>query len=569
MVIFKCKRYLNIVMDYKKLVDVYLELEKTSKRLEKIEIVSGLLQRCGSDELVNVVCLLQGRVFPLYDERKIGMSSRLVLKVISHVSGVFVSEVEKMWKNIGDLGSVAERLLMKGRQMALAHKKLDVRNVFDNIRKLTEMQGAGAVNRKIGLVAELLNNATPEEARFIVRTVLGELRVGVADGVLRDAIARAYGIDARDVEKSFDILVDYADVAQRAREGKFGTLCLGVGKPFRVMLSIKVDTIEEAFKAVGKPALLEFKLDGFRVQIHKDSKEIKLFTRRLENVTQQFKEVLPLIEKYVKARECILDSEFVGYDSKTGRYLPFQHISQRIKRKYDIDTIAKKIPVEVNVFDIVHYNGKDLMDVPQNERRSILEKIIKEHGKKIVLTKKLVAEDEKKAMLFFKEALRLGHEGLMIKNLRGIYQPGKRVEGWVKLKNIREPLDLVIVKAEWGEGKRVQWLTSYTVACKDGDGFIEVGKVSTGVKEKYEGLTYKEMTGLLKRYIISEKGKEVVLKPAVVIEVAYEEIQKSPTYSSGFALRFPRVLRNRTDEKSINDINTLKDIGRFYRQQKK
>ena len=556
-------------MDYSELVEVYLALEKTSKRLEKIDIVSELIKKCRKDELTIIIHLLEGRVFPDYDERKIGMSSRLILKVISNAAGVHINEVEKLWRKKGDLGIVAEELMKNKKQTTLAQRKLEVKKVFDNIRKLAELEGEGTVNRKISLIAELLTSAKPSEARFIVRTVLDELRIGVAEGVLRDSIARAYGLGAADVEKSFNVLVDYGEVALRAMEGKLKKLNLVVGRPLRVMLSIKVDGIKEAFEAVGKPALLEFKLDGFRVVINKKGKDVSLFTRRLENVTKQFKETVSIINEYVKAKSCILDSEFVGYDPKSRRYLPFQNISQRIKRKYDIEAVAKKLPVEINVFDVLHLNGKDLMHIEQEKRRDILEEIIKESKRKIVVTKKLVTADEKRAMKLFDEALALGHEGLMIKNLKSIYQPGRRVGGWVKLKNVLEPLDLVITKCYFGEGKRAGWLTSYTLSCKEGDKLLEVGKVSTGVKEKGEGFTYKKMTKMLRPFIKKQQGQEAIAEPKVIIEVGYEEIQKSPTYSSGFALRFPRFIRDRTVEKKLQDINTLEDIKRLYKQQQK
>ncbi|MFH1592457.1 MAG: ATP-dependent DNA ligase [Candidatus Woesearchaeota archaeon] len=557
-------------MDYSKLVEVYLELEKTSKRLEKVDIISDLLKNCGKDDLIRIVRLLQGRVFPLYDERKIGMSSRLILKVIGQSAGVSVSDVEKLWRKKGDLGDVAEELLKHKKQTTLAQRKLDVQKIFDNIRKLTEMEGEGTVNRKIGLIAELLTSARPVDARFIVRTVLDELRVGVAEGVLRDSIAKAYGFDANDVEKTFDVLVDYGEVAEKAKEGKLRKLSLEVGRPLRVMLSIKVDDVGEAFKAVGKPALCEQKIDGFRVQIHKKGKEVKLFTRRLENVTKQFKETVSVINEHVKANECILDSEFVGYDPKTKKYLPFQNISQRIKRKYNIESVAKKFPVVINVFDVLHYNGEDLVNEEQEKRRELLEKIVKERKWKFVLTDKLVTDNEKKAMKFFKESLKEGHEGLMIKNLKGVYQPGRRVSGWVKLKNVLEPLDLVIIGAEWGSGKRAGLLSSFVLGCKHGNEFLECGMLGTGIKEKSEeGVSFKELTKLLKPLVVKEEGRKVKIKPKVVIEVGYEEIQKSLTYSSGFALRFPRLLRLRFMEKSPRDTNTLEDIKKFYKQQRK
>ena len=229
--------------------------------------------------------------------------------------------------------------------------------------------------------------------------------------------------------------------------------------------------------------------------------------------------------------------------------------------------MAGKFPVELDLFDVLYYNGKNLMDAELSERRKILEGIVKEKKKEIVLTKKLVTDDKKKADEWFKKILKLGFEGVMAKNLESKYRPGRYVGGWMKLKSTLEPLDLIIVKAEFGEGKRAGWLTSYTVACKSGDRLLDVGKVSTGVKEKTEGLTYKEMTRVLKPLIEKQKGKEAEIKPKVIIEVGYEEIQKSPTYSSGWALRFPKVLQLRAD-KPLSEISDLKLIKKIYNYQR-
>ena len=333
------------------------------------------------------------------------------------------------------------------------------------------------------------------------------------------------------------------------------------------MLAVLVGNIEEAFEAVGKPAQFENKLDGFRIQVHKSNK-IKIFTRNLEDVTKQFPDIVRCIKENIKAKNFILDCEAVAYDIKNKKHLPFQNLSQRIKRKYDIDELSKKFPVQINVFDLIYYNNTTLMKVPLKERRIILERIVNEKKDKIVLTNKIITDDEKKAEKFFKDTLKQGDEGIMVKNINSNYIPGRYVDGWVKLKNILEPLDLVIVKAEYGDGKRSKWTTSYTVACKSGDNLLEVGKVSTGVKEKTEGLTYEEMTKLLKPLILNEKGKEVTVKPKIIIEVGYEEIQKSINYNSGFALRFPRCRRIRNNEKSLSEINTIKDVEKIYNSQR-
>jgi len=342
-----------------------------------------------------------------------------------------------------------------------------------------------------------------------------------------------------------------------------------VGIPLKVMLALKVKDIDEGFERCGKPAEFEFKYDGMRMQIHKDGNEIKVFTRRLEEVTEQFPEVVDHIKKYVHETKIILDSEAVGYNKKTGKYLPFQSISQRIKRKYDIHKMSEEFPVEVNVFDIINYKGKSVINEPFEERKKMIKKMIKNVPKKIKAAKSIVTANKKEVEIFYKEAIDSGNEGLIIKKLDAPYKPGARVGFMVKLKGTKENLDLVVVKAEWGEGKRSKWLSSYTLACRNNGMLLEVGKASTGLKEKREeGLSFAEMTDMLRPLINKEEGKEVTLKPKIVIEVGYEEIQKSPTYSSGYALRFPRVISLR-DDRSPDDVSTLKMIENFYNEQKK
>jgi DNA ligase-1 len=557
-------------MNYSELVRIYLELEKTTKKLEKTDIIANFLKYLNKEEIRDVIYLLEGRIFPEYDERKIGMSSRLVLKVIASSSGNNVNDVEKLWKSLGDLGRVSEQLMKKRKQMTLVRHDLTIKKVIENIRRLAEFQGEGTVDRKINLIVELLNSSTPEESRFIIGTILEELRVGVSTGLIRDALAKLFDVDVEEIEKTYNLTTDYGEVAWLLKEHGIKGLekvSLKPGIPIKSMLAILAESIGETFKALGKPAQFEEKLDGFRVQIHKD-KEIKIFTRNLEDVTKQFPEIVRYVKENVKSKNFILDGEAVSYDKKTKKHLPFQTISQRIKRKYEIYEMVKKFPIELCLFDVIYSNGRSLMNEPLIKRREILESIIKQGPGKIVLTKKLVTDDEKKAKKFFEDCLKSGNEGVMIKNINSSYVAGRYVNGWMKFKNILEPLDLVITKAEYGEGKRAKWLSSFTVSCNSKNGLLEIGKVSTGVKEKGDELTYKEMTSMLKPLIIKEGGKEVIVKPKIIIEVGYEEIQKSPFYNSGYALRFPRVLRYRGNEKTLIEINTIKDIEKIYDSQR-
>ena len=581
-------------MKYENVCEVYEALESTTKRLEKTRIIAEFLRKAKVEDLPAVVLLLQGRLFPNWDERKIGVASKLVAKAIVLTTGLSKDRIEKEWKKTGDLGTVAENLVKVKSQATLSRHELDVKKVFENLRKLATLEGAGTVDRKLKLIAELLTSATPLEARFIVRTILEVLRVGTGEGTMRDAIAWAFfekemgfmykeeDIEVEDrerynryigaVQHAYDVTNDFSAVAESAKKDGLEGLdkeAITVGKPIKVMLALKAEDIEDGLERVDRPCAVEFKYDGFRMQIHKKGAEVKIFTRRLEEVTSQFSEVVPLIRSHVKADACILDSEGVGYNPKTGRYLPFQHISQRIKRKYGIGEMASELPIEINIFDIVYHNGKSLLNENYEDRYAILKKIVKAEKKKIGLAEHIITDSRKEIEAFLQKSLKQGNEGLMLKNLKAPYKPGARVGHMVKLKPVLETLDLVVVGAEWGEGKRAKWLSSYIVACKDGDEWKEVGRVSSGLKEKEsEGVTYEEMTRELKSLVVEEKGRSVIVKPKIVIEVIYEEIQQSPSYTSGFALRFPRIISVRS-EKPASEATTLKQMENLYKKQKK
>ncbi|MEM3113388.1 MAG: ATP-dependent DNA ligase [Candidatus Pacearchaeota archaeon] len=567
-------------MKYSELCEVYEKLGRTTKRLEKINILSEFLKKLAKSKLDNqVIYFLRGRVLPDYDAREFGISNQLVIKVISKASGISVDHVVKEFNKIGDLGEVAEKLISRKKQSILYHSTLSVEKVFGNLRKIFELTGKGSVDKKISLVTDLLVNATALEAKYITRTLLNDLRIGVQDSTLREAISEAFFPGDRKerkeildkIEEVYDLTNDFALVFEAAIKGEkaFDEIEITPGKAMNVMLPVKVSDISEAFRICGKPAAIEHKYDGFRVVISKNkNNEIKLFTRRLEDVTAQFPDIIEVIKKNIKGESFIIDSEVVGYDPKTKKYKPFESISQRIKRKYHIDTLIKELPVEINAFDLIYYNGKSLVNMPFIERRKLLEKIVQEDKLKIRLAYQIITSDEKKALDFYKGALKIGEEGIMVKKLDATYKPGRRVGHMVKMKPESRDFDLVITGAMYGTGKRAGWFTSYIVSCraeeKDHEGkFLDVGMVSSGLKEKEsEGTTYEEMTKILKPLIVEEKGRIVKVKPKVVVSVTYQNIQKSPTYSSGYAMRFPRITAYRPD-RNIKDIANLKDIKKM------
>ena len=608
-------------MKYIDLVRVYEQLDSTTKRLEKTFFLASFLMKVPREDLPHVMLLIEGKAYPDWDQRKIGVASQLMIKAIAQASGNSASKVEDIWKKTGDLGLVAEKVIASKTQATLGKTDITSEKVLLNIQKLSSVDGQGSVDRKVGLIVELLSSASSVEAKYLVRTLLEQLRVGSGSGTIRDSLAYAFfphieGItDERlskikkgkklEIEKlpelqgiedysvvvpnsevlgrelynsilaviqgAYDLTSDWGKVAVAASKGisDLEKIELTLGIPIKMMLALRAETIEEALETTGVPASVEYKYDGFRIQVHKEHENIMLFTRRLENVTEQFPDVVEAVREHVKGSSFILDSEAVGFDPKTTVYLPFQSVSQRIKRKYGIDEMAKRYPVELNVFDVIAYHGKSMIAEPYEKRRKLVESMVNAKSRVILPAKQIVTSDAKQVERFYKDSLKAGNEGVMIKKLSAPYQPGARVGHMIKFKPTMENLDLVIVGAEWGEGKRSSWLSSYLVACRDGHDFKEVGRVATGFKEKEEeGVSFSQLTGLLKPLIISEKGKEVVIKPKIVIEVSYEEIQDSPTYTSGYALRFPRLFGLR-DDRSAKDCSTLEDVERLYKSQKK
>ncbi|GIU70191.1 MAG: DNA ligase [Candidatus Woesearchaeota archaeon] len=583
-------------MEYYELTKLYELLESTNKRLEKTKHIAEFIKNCTPKDIDKVILLLQGIVYPKYEDKKIGIASKMVVKALNAATGISSEEIEKYWKKTGDLGITAQELIKKKKQHTLFSQILTVEKVFNTVRKLAKIEGVGSTDLKIKMISELLTSAKPIEARYIVRLLLEDLRVGLGEGTLRDSIALAYyeikekksidieniqGLFGKDselttirdkIQEAYDISNDYSVVASTLMEKgiiSLNNIDMDVLKPLKVMLAQKVKDIKEGFERVGVPCAIEYKYDGFRMLIGKKSDKIVIHTRRLENVTKQFPDVVELVKENVKAETCILDGEAVGYDPKTKKYIPFQNISQRIKRKYDIEQLSREVPVELNIFDILYYNNNSLINESFEKRRKIIEKIIIQKDLKIKLAEQIITDNEKEAEKFYKKSLEFGNEGVMLKSLTAPYKPGSRVGYMVKLKPVMETLDLVIVGAEWGEGKRKGWLTSFTISCydEDTDEYLEIGKFGTGIKEKdEEGVSFEQLTELLKPYIIEEKGREVKIKPEIVVEIKFEEIQKSPSYNSGYALRFPRLVRIREDRRP-DESSTLRQIEEMYKKQ--
>ena len=541
-------------MEFSEIIKYLEKVESTQANLEKTEHLSKLYAEAGSD-LEDVVMLSLGRISPKWEDLDLGVSSKTLVKIISKASGRKKREVEEVWKTSGDLGDAAEEMIEGKKQQRLMSRKLTVKNVMERLRKVAEMEEEGlsqSVNqdKKQKMLADLLSSAEPEEARYLARIMLENLRIGIGEGTVRDALDDAFldGENSQEVQRAYDYSNDFRKVASATRKGleALNEIDLKLNRPVNSMLAQKVDTIEEGFETVGKPAAVDFKYDGLRAQIHLKNGEAKIFTRRLENVTEQFPDVKAYVEENIDAENCIIDSEIVGV--RDGEVIPFQQLSKRIKRKYEIEKLRNQIPVEVRPFDLI-YIEESLMSRPYKERWNELESIV-ETNENLKLVDRTVTSSEEEVNEMQQESLSQDHEGVMMKSLDAEYKPGKRVGYMVKLKPVMETLDLAVIGAQWSEGRKSGWLGRLKLGCwnEKEQEYEMVGRMSSGLTDKQ----LEEITERLKPLIESEDGRDVVLRPEVILEVEYEEIQDSPTYKSGYALRFPRLKQFRDDKEEAD-----------------
>ena len=556
-------------MEYSRLVQTYEELGETQSTLEKTDILAELFEE-SDDQLEEIVLLAMGRAFPYWKDLDLGISSKTMVKIIKESSGATEDEIEQEWKDAGDLGSAAEKIMEKGGgQQSLMQKKLTVERVVEKLDKVAKMDekslGSVSQDKKRKEVAALLNDATPKEARYIVRTFIENLRLGVGEGTVRDALAETFfdGEHAEEIQKAYNFTNDFSQVAAACREGikEVRSLEMELFRPVSSMLAKKVDTIQEGFETVEKPAAIDYKYDGMRAQIHVKGEEVKIYTRRLDDVTEQFPDVEEAVKEHIESDACIIDTEILAYDPEDGSTIPFQKLSKRIKRKYDIEKMVEEIPVEVLPFDLL-YEQETMIEEEYQDRWQRLNELVNEEEQELQLVDHDETDSVERVGELQQKSLEEGHEGIMMKNLEAEYKPGNRVGYMVKLKPTMENLDLAIVGAKWSEGERAGWLGRLFLGCYDEEAgeYKEVGKMATGLTEEQ----FQEMTDKLEPLITNEEGRKVDVKTEVIVEVEYEEIQESPNYSSGYALRFPRMKAFREDKE---EADSLEKVKKLYKDQ--
>ncbi|MDD4354254.1 MAG: ATP-dependent DNA ligase [Candidatus Nanoarchaeia archaeon] len=534
-------------MLFNELVIVFDNLSKTSKRLELTEILSNFFKKLKCEEIGFITLLCMGKIFPASEGKELGMASNLMIDAIALASGSEKNEVKKQWNIYGDIGETAKKCMSKKKQVSLIIKELSIKELKEVLYKLPEISGKGSSDLKLKLVSKLLSMTDSLGAMYLTRIMIGSMRTGVGQGVIRDALAKAFNAKPEDVERAYNLCADYSIVASKVCSNP--ELIINpkiiLFSPINMMLFLKAQSVKEAFERVGRPARIEVKYDGMRAQIHKKDNEIQIFTRNLDNVSNQFPDAIQLVKECVTANTIIFECEIVGFSPKTNKPLAFQFLSKRIKRKYEIETAIKEIPIKMFCFDLLLLDDKNYLDEKFIDRHEALKKSINENNN-IMLAKGIITKEDSEAEKLFNEGIK-EQEGVMFKSLIAPYSPGARVGHGVKLKSHMKELDLVITEAYYGKGRRKDWFGSFTLSCYDteNDKYLTIGKLGTGFSDEQ----LKEMNELVKKSIISKDDEKVILSPNIVVEVEYEEIQKSPTYSSGYALRFPRLVRIRYDKK--------------------
>ena len=447
---------------FKALTELCEKLEATTKRLRMTSLAADFLRDLEAEEVKPAVSMILGRPFPKWSQQTLGVSWATLTGIIRRITKADWKVFTEAFGETGDVGSATKILFESSKidkQLTLFERKLTILEVKRGFEAIAETAGSGSREKKERLAEALLSLASPLEAKYLVKIFIGEMRTGFYEGLMEQAVSKAFQIPLEIVQKSTMTVGDVGDVAAIAKnQGKEALLKVGfrVFRPVGLMLAQTASDVAEALKEHGGETALEHKLDGARVQIHKHDNDVRIFSRRLTDVTPSLPEIVQLIRKNVKVKKAILEGEVIAVDSK-GYPIPFQHVMRRFKRVHAIEDMIKKIPIKLYLFDILYLDGESLISLPYTQRRQILA----EHAGEIQLTKQLVTDKMEKAKRFLKEAMDAGHEGLMAKKLDSEYTPGIRGKRWLKIKPVLEPLDLVIVAAEYGYGRRHEWLSDY------------------------------------------------------------------------------------------------------------
>jgi len=581
------------MMKFSVISDAFQKMEATSKRLELTEILVQLLKNIPEDVISKAVYLIQGKLRPNFEGVELGIAEKLVMKAMSKSSGIPLKKIEDDYNKGGDLGQTAENILKQKIQTTFASETITLEKVYETLFKISNLEGKGSQEMKMRYVSSMLNDATPQESKFILKVLLGTLRLGIAENTVMDALAIAFTGKKENreyIENAYNVSSDLGKVAQVVSTGgieQIKKFRIELFNPIRPMLADRIKSGEDTVKKFQEEFAAEYKLDGERAQIHKHKDTIVIFSRSLENITSYYPDIVEKISKIIVSNDVILEAEVVAMNSNSGDFLPFQELMHR-RRKYEIDVAVTKYPITVNFFDVLFSDGKNCMDMRYSERRKLLEEIIKPDDF-ARLTPMSIINTEEQVLEVLENSINSGCEGLMLKHLDSTYRAGIRGSNWLKLKReyqneLGDSLDLIVIGAFFGKGRRTGKYGTLLVATynDEEDTFPSICKVGTGFTDESLDQLYQILSPkvTLKKNprIVSEMEADVWFEPELVIEIVASEITQSPIHktaldkvkeNTGLALRFPKFTGKIRTEKNSEDASTDEEVIALYKVQKK
>ena len=580
-------------MEFSTLAEIFQRMEKTSKRIELTDILVELLKKTPKEILPNVVYLLQGIIRPNFEGVELGIAEKLAIHAISKSSGLSIKKIEDDYRKVGDLGLTASNILKLKTQTTFTVEKITVERVYDTLFKIAKLEGKGSQDLKMKYISSMLNDATPIEAKFVMKILLGTLRLGVAENTVMDALAIAFTgkkENKEEIENAYNVSSDLGKVSLVvATDGieEIKKFKISLFSPIRPMLADRVKSEAEAIKKMPQLFAAEYKLDGERVQIHKQMNKIILFSRRLENITQYYPDIIENIGKSINVDEGIFEAEIVPINENTGEFLPFQELMHR-RRKYKLEKAVLQYPITVNFFDVLYFDDRNCLNLEYTKRREILEKVVKEDNFS-KLVPMLLVKNENEIEDFLENSINSGCEGLMLKTPNAGYRAGARGSNWLKLKReyrneLGDSLDLIVIGAYFGRGRRTGLYGTLLLGTynPENDTFPSICKVGTGFTDESLDQLYQILSNkvILKKNsrVVSEMEADVWLEPELVLEVVASEITLSPIHktglnlvrkNSGFALRFPKFTGKIRYEKAVEDASTHDEVLALYKNQSK
>ena len=581
------------MMEFSVIARTFERMEKTKKRLELTDILVELFKNIPQEIVSNVVYLLQGIIRPQFEGVELGIAERLAIKAISKSSGLTIKKIEDDYNKCGDLGETASNMLKQKTQTTFSTETITLEKVYETLFKIANLGGKGSQDLKMKYISSLLNDATPIEAKFLLKILLGTLRLGIAENTVMDALAIAFTGKKENriqIENAYNVSSDLGKVSEIVlREGLDGIkkFQISLFNPIRPMLADRVKSEKEAIDKISGEFAAEYKLDGERAQIHKQKNKIILFSRRLENITQYYPDIVDNIGKFLNTNEGIFEAEIVAINENSGEFLPFQELMHR-RRKHKLEKAVLEYPITVNFFDVLYLDGKNCLDLPYYQRRKFLEDVVTE-DKLVKLVPKMIVKSESEIESVLENSINAGCEGLMLKVLNAPYRAGLRGGNWLKLKReyqneLGDSLDLVVIGAFFGRGRRTGKYGTLLLATYNAadDTFPSICKVGTGFTDESLDQLYQILSNkvTLKKNprIVSEMTADIWFQPELIIEVVGSEITLSPIHKtalnvirkgSGFALRFPKFTGKIRIEKSVESASTDEEVISLYKSQAK